>query len=308
MADVDGGGKRAAEKSGKKGGESVDGEGGAGGVAVAGGFGAFEILEGADDVEEGHGEDDGEEGPGAFALEKGEEFIESGMRKIEAEGGSGHRWRGGGEAEAVESPGDESAEKNCGESCRNSAREANFSGVGEKDEEHGKEGDGGVGINFKNERHGDEGEGDTRERGEEGGAGEPAAEGISEEGAEEFENSTDPAGEDASAPDEVGVVGFLPEWTHDEEEVGHEADGVDTEGEGGDIGATGAKGEATTLPGIEEISDEDGEGGGGQDMGDDDFNGNTADGRDEGENEEEEEKVVDEKTDEAIEVSSYEPA
>ena len=43
-------------------------------------------------------------------------------------------------------------------------------------------------------------------------------------------------------------------------------------------------------------------------MGDDDFNGNTADGRDEGENEEEEEKVVDEKTDEAIEVSSYEPA
>ena len=122
MADVDGGGKRAAEKSGKKGGESVDGEGGAGGVAVAGGFGAFEILEGADDVEEGHGEDDGEEGPGAFALEKGEEFIESGMRKIEAERGSGHRWRGGGEAEAVESPSDESAEEDCGESCRNSAR------------------------------------------------------------------------------------------------------------------------------------------------------------------------------------------
>jgi len=119
------------------------------------------------------------------------------------------------------------------------------------------------------------------EKGQEGGAGEPAAEGISEEGAEEFENSTDPAGEDASAPDEVGVVGFLPEWTHDEEEVGHEADGVDTEGEGGDIGTTGAKGEATTLPGIEEISDEDGEGGGGQDMGDNDFNGNTADGRDE---------------------------
>ena len=103
-------------------------------------------------------------------------------------------------------------------------------------------------------------------------------------------------------------MGFLPEWTHDEEEVGHEADGVDTEGEGGDIGATGAKGEATTLPGIEEISDEDGEGGGGQDMGDNDFNGDTADGRDEGENEEEEKKVVDEKTDEAIEVSSYEPA
>ena len=181
----------------------------------------------------------------------------------------------------MKSPGDESAEKNCGESRRNSAREANFSSVGEKDEEHGKEGDGGVGINFENERHGDEGEGDTRERGEECGAGEPAAEGIGEEGAEEFENSTDPAGEDASAPDEVGVVGFLPEWTHDEEEVGHEADGIDAEGEGGDIGTTGAKGEATTLPSIEEISDEDGESGGGQDMGDDDFNGNTADGRDE---------------------------
>lgn len=110
MADVDGGGKRATEKSGKEGGESVDGEGGAGGVAVAGGFGAFEILERADDVEEGHGEDDGEKGPSAFALEKGEEFIESGMRKIEAERGSGHRWRGGGESEAVESPSDESAE------------------------------------------------------------------------------------------------------------------------------------------------------------------------------------------------------
>jgi len=308
MADVDGGGKRAAEKSGEKGGESVDGEGGAGGVAVASGFGAFEVLEGADDVEEGHGKDDGEEGPSAFALEKGEEFIEGGMRKIEAERGSGRRWRGRGEAEAVKSPSDESAEKNCGEACRNSARETNFPGVSEKNEEHGKEGDGGVGINFENKWHGDEGEGDTRERGEEGSAGEPAAKGIGEEGAEEFKNSADPAGKDASAPDEVGVVGFLPEWTHDEEDIGHETDGIDAERKGGDIGAISAKCEATTLPSIEEISDEDGEGGGGQDMGDDDFNGDTADGRDEGENEEEEEKVVDEKTDEAIEVSSYEPA
>ena len=33
-------------------------------------------------------------------------------------------------------------------------------------------------------------------------------------------------------------MGLLPEGAHDEKEVGHEADGVDSEGEGGDVLAT----------------------------------------------------------------------
>ena len=68
---------------------------------VAGGFGAIEILEGADDVEEGHRKDDRKECRGAFALEKSEEFIESGMRKMEAQWGGGGGRRGGGEAKTL---------------------------------------------------------------------------------------------------------------------------------------------------------------------------------------------------------------
>lgn len=73
-------------------------------------------------------------------------------------------------------------------------------------------------------------------------------------------------------------MGLLPEGAHDEEEVGHEADGVDAEGEGGDVLATCAEGEATALPGVEEVAHEDGESRGGKNVGDDDLDGDTADG------------------------------
>ena len=76
-------------------------------------------------------------------------------------------------------------------------------------------------------------------------------------------------------------MGLLPEGAHDEEEVGHEADGVDAEGEGGDVLAACAEGEAATLPGVEEVTDEDGESGGGKNVGYDDLNRNTAYGGDE---------------------------
>lgn len=263
MTNVDGGGKGAAEKSGKKSGESIDGEGGAGGVAIAGGISAFQILKRADDIEEGHGKDDGKESPGAFALEKGKEFIKSGVGKVETERGNGGRWRVRGEAEAVESPGNGSAKQNSGESCRNATREANFSGIGKKDKKHGEKSNGGVGIDFKNEGHGDEGEGNACERGKQGSAGKPAAERIGKEGAKEFENSTDPAGKDTSTPNKVGVMSFLPKGTHNEKKVSHEADGIDAEGEGSDVIATGAKGELPALPSIKEISHENGDGCGG---------------------------------------------
>ena len=161
VADVDGGGEGASEEGSDEGGKSVDGEGGAGGVMVAGGFGAIEILEGADDVEEGHGKDDRKECRGAFALEKSEEFIESGMRKMEAQWGGGGGRRGGGEAKTLQDPRDEGAEEDGGKAGGNTSREANFSCVGEQDEEHGEEGDGGVGIDFENERHRDKGESDA---------------------------------------------------------------------------------------------------------------------------------------------------
>ena len=73
-------------------------------------------------------------------------------------------------------------------------------------------------------------------------------------------------------------MGLLPEGTHDEEEVGHEADGVDAEGEGGDVLATCTEGEATALPGVEEVAHEDRESGGGKDVGDDDLDRDAADG------------------------------
>lgn len=114
MADVDGGGERATEEGGDHGGESVDGEGGAGGVTVACGFCAFEILERADDIEEGHWKNDGEEGRCAFALEKSNEFIESGVRKVKAKRGGGRGMRGRGEAKTLKEPGDEGAQNNCG--------------------------------------------------------------------------------------------------------------------------------------------------------------------------------------------------
>ncbi len=61
-------------------------------------------------------------------------------------------------------------------------------------------------------------------------------------------------------------MGLLPEGAHNEEEVGHEADSVDAEGEGGDVLATCAESEATTLPGVEEVAHEDRESGGGKDV------------------------------------------
>jgi len=76
-------------------------------------------------------------------------------------------------------------------------------------------------------------------------------------------------------------MGLLPEGAHDEEEVGHEADGVDAEGEGGDVLSTSPEGEATALPGVEEVAHEDREGRGGKDVGDNDLDGDTADGRNE---------------------------
>ena len=76
-------------------------------------------------------------------------------------------------------------------------------------------------------------------------------------------------------------MGLLPKGAHYEEEVGHEADGVDAEGDGGDVLAACAEGEAATLPGVEEVTDEDGEGGGGKNVGHDDLDGNTAYGGDE---------------------------
>lgn len=73
-------------------------------------------------------------------------------------------------------------------------------------------------------------------------------------------------------------MGLLPEGAHDEEEVGHEADGVDAEGEGGDVLATCTEGEATALPSVEKVAHKDGESRGGKNMGDDDLDGDTADG------------------------------
>jgi hypothetical protein len=76
-------------------------------------------------------------------------------------------------------------------------------------------------------------------------------------------------------------MGLLPEGAHNEEEVGHEADSVDAEGEGGDVLATCAESEATTLPGVEEVAHEDGKGRGGKDVGDDDLDRDATDGGDE---------------------------
>ena len=94
---------------------------------------------------------------------------------------------------------------------------------------------------------------------------------------------------------------------HDEEEVGHEADGVDAKGEGGDVVSSCLGGQPVGLPGIEEVAEKDGDGRGRQDAGDHDLHGNAADRRNEGKNEEELEEIIDEKADEAVQIPSNEP-
>ena len=153
-----------------------------------------------------------------------------------------------------------------------------------------------------------EGQGDAGERGKERGAGQPAPEGVGHESAEQFQDSPGPAGEDAAGPDKIGILGLLPEGSHDEKEVGHEADRVDAERQGGDVVAPRANGQAVGLPGVKEVAEKDGDSGGRQNPGNDDFHGNAANRGDERKNEEKLEEIVDEQADKSVQVSSNEPA
>jgi hypothetical protein len=67
-------------------------------------------------------------------------------------------------------------------------------------------------------------------------------------------------------------------------------------------------GQPIGLPGVEEVSKKDGDGRSRKNAGDDDLHGNAADWRDEGENEKKLEKIVYEKADKAVQVSTHEPA
>ena len=136
------------------------------------------------------------------------------------------------------------------------AGEANLSCIDKDHEEHGQKGDRRLRVDFKNEGHRDESEGDSGEWGKQGGPGKPTTKRIRDEGSQKFQKSAGPAGEDACGPDQVGIVGFLPKGAHDEKQVGNQADGVDSEGQGGDIVPTGALSETVGLPGIKKVSDE----------------------------------------------------
>ena len=258
VSDVDGGGEGTAKKSCHQRGEPVDGEGGPGGVAIPGGFGAFQILEGSDDIEECHGKDDGEERAHPFPLEKGDELVPRGKRQMKPNRNGNCFRRLGSQSQFAENQGQEGSQQNSQQAGGKMTRKAYLSRINKDHEKHGEKGDGGLGVDFKNKRHGDEGEGDAGERGKQGGARKPTPEGIGDEGAQEFQKTPGPTGENPGCPDEIGVMGLLPEGAHDEKQVGDQANGIDSEGQGGDIVPAGALGELVGLPGVEKISDENG--------------------------------------------------
>jgi hypothetical protein len=135
-----------------------------------------------------------------------------------------------------------------------------------------------------------------------------AAQGVGDKRAEKFQHPARPASEDAGRPDKIGILRLLPERTHDQKDVGHETDGVDAERQSGDIVAPRTVGQTVGLPGVKKVSEKNGDGRGGEDPGNDDLEGNSADRRDQGKNQKELEEVIDEEADEAVQISTNEPA
>ncbi|NDF99265.1 MAG: hypothetical protein EB101_10145 [Chitinophagia bacterium] len=99
----------------------------------------------------------------------------------------------------------------------------------------------------------------------------------------------------------------MPERTHDEKEVGHQADRVDAKRQGGDVVATCADSQTVGLPGVKKVAEQDGDGRRRQDPGDDDFCGDAANRRNEGQDEQKLEEVVDEQAQQAVQISAYKP-
>src|SRR5579871_4811818 len=93
---------------------------------------------------------------------------------------------------------------------------------------------------------------------------------------------------------------------HDQKDVGEDGGRVDAEWNRGDIGATSAISEAASLPGVEEIAGEDGDGDTGHDAGGNKFDGKAAE-RCEADNQEKIGKAGEEQSEEAIDVARGEP-
>jgi hypothetical protein len=97
-------------------------------------------------------------------------------------------------------------------------------------------------------------------------------------------------------------VGAGENGAHDEEDIGKDGGCVDAVWDGGDVVAAGADGEAAGLPGVEEVSDEDGDGDAGKDLAGYEVDGETADGG-EADDEEEVREAGKEEAEEAVYVS-----
>lgn len=218
------------------------------------------------------------------------------------EGFSGERF---GEDEG-ENPGAESAEEDGDEASGDAEGEGDAGEVGDEDHGQGEHGGEGVDVDLEDEGHGDETDGDAGEGGEEGGAGGGFAKFFSDEAADEFDDARAETGEEAHAPGGGGGLGFEVDGEHDEEDVDEERGGIDAVGEGSDVVAVESFGESMGLPGIEEVAEEDADGGSGEDVVREEAGTFVADHATKGaeiDDEQELDEVVDEQPEESVEIT-----
>ena len=107
-------------------------------------------------------------------------------------------------------------------------------------------------------------------------------------------------------PGQVCIVCPGIDGAHDEEDVGEDGGRIDAEGDGGDIAAAFPVRQAARLPGVEEVSCEDGDRRTGQDAAGDEAQGKAADGR-QAHDQEKIRKAAEEEAEEAVHVSGCEP-
>src|SRR5580692_3980659 len=93
---------------------------------------------------------------------------------------------------------------------------------------------------------------------------------------------------------------------HDEEDVGEDGGRIDAEGDGGDVAAVFPARQAARLPGVEEVSREDGDCRTWQDAAGDEAEGKAADGG-EAHDQEKIRKAAEEEAEETVHVSGCEP-
>ncbi|WP_041447142.1 hypothetical protein [Thiocystis violascens] len=107
-------------------------------------------------------------------------------------------------------------------------------------------------------------------------------------------------------PGQFRVARVAVDRADDQEHEGHETDGIDAIGQCRHVGAAGAPREPARLPGIEEIPEDHRQGDRGQDLFGDLRRGETADDRPEQDDQHDLQEVVDEETEEAVQVAAAE--